>query len=271
MTNVATTRTLQSLTAAIHKIIKPDAIYLLGWRNNKQATGSIYHPLPFPNESSLSHVYLLVVAPLYPIAAQDWLDKTEAYCNRVIPATIIIKDKALFRERIAEANPFICRILNQADCLYHSDDHKKEDCHAQISKQEADALRAEGLYMFEKFMAAASLFRTRKHDALACFMLHQAAEISLHIILKSATGFDYRTSNIKRLLQYASLVHAELFDWLTDSAKKEKKLLFKLQETYSNSTPGKHLSLSSNELGELSSLIGQLKRYLLPADQNHVT
>ncbi|MFT3747892.1 MAG: HEPN domain-containing protein [Agriterribacter sp.] len=262
MMNTNTTEILQQLTGAIHKIITPEAIYLLGNRNARHTLQSIYHTPAAMQDPTPVHVYVLIVAPLDNIPMHEWLDKTEARCRRIIPVTLIIKETTVFEKLAQEGNPFVCRILSSAECLYRSVrfQTKKYSSVAERSEKK-ESILAKGYDMYRQFMAGAELFHIREHYRSAGFLLHQAAELGLHSILKSATGLDFRSDNIERLVAYTSLVHEALYDWIT--VNREKVLLHKLQQAYSRSRYDENYTITHTEFNELKALISQLDPYFL--------
>ena len=157
----------------------------------------------------------------------------------------------------------MCHVLKTAICIQQSEGFiNNADIVPRYLPSMGESILAEGLNMYTEFMAAAELFRIRKQNRLACFMLHQATELGLNSILKTGTGFHYRTHNIERLIINTSLVHEELFYWI-NGAEKERKLLHKLQQAYSGSRYEESYAVNAVELSEMMQLVLQLKKYFL--------
>lgn len=257
------TAVFEAVSNTIISLLPADAVYLLGARHSACTGNSIFHAGTKERNDRPSFLYLLVVANLNDKAAHEWQDQLEAHCKRIIPCTTFVLYTATFQHWIREGHPFACHVLKTAMCLHRAEGFLCDgDTVPVYLPSMGESILTEGLNMYTEFMAAAELFAIRKQYRLACFMLHQAAELGLNSILKAGTGFHYRTHNIERLIIYTSLVHEELF-YRVNGTEKERKLLHKLQQAYSGSRYEETYAVNAVELGEIMELIQLLKGYFL--------
>lgn len=75
----------------------------------------------------------------------------------------------------------------------------------------------------ENFLQAAAICRDNSNSALAAFMLHQAAELSLRAILISITGLEMQTHNLDTLLENAIRVLPELKEIVFEGSEPKKE------------------------------------------------
>ncbi|PVD49618.1 hypothetical protein DC498_24100 [Terrimonas sp.] len=183
----------QEIIATITSLVPADAVYLLGERHAGCSSNSIFYTGRKQENERLSFLYLLIIANLINKAAHEWQDQLEAHCKKIIPCTTIVLNTENFQHWIREGHPFVCHVLKTAMCIQQSEGFiNNAGIVPRYLPSMAESILAEGLNMYTEFMAAAELFRVRKQNRLACFMLHQATELGLNSILKAGTGFHYR-------------------------------------------------------------------------------
>ncbi len=59
-----------------------------------------------------------------------------------------------------------------------------------------------GFNKVNEFLAGAELYRIRKQNKMAAFMLHQATEHALHTILKIGIGLYINRHNLDKIMRY---------------------------------------------------------------------
>lgn len=247
------------LVKIILEAVNADKIYFLGSTLIRRRTESIFMT-DAPSCSYVGHYYVLVL-----IENGQGLnvvqDKIENNCLHFIPVTAIVLHTDQFNRWLAEGHQFaqtVCKIA----VLLHGQDEKKllpETIDEELRKKDRISIFNEGLNKVTEFLVAADLFRIREQNKMAAFMLHQAAEHSLHTILKITTGLYLNTHNLDKLIRYCSMVSYNISDIFSRNNEKNEKLFQLLQKAYIGSRYDKDYSIGTHDLVVITEKIETLR------------
>ena len=220
------------LVKIILEAVDADKIYFLGSTLMRRRTESIFMT-DAPSCSYVGHYYILVL-----IENGQGLnvaqDKIENSCQHFIHVTAIVLYKDQFRIWLEEGRQFARTVKNMA-VLLHGNDEKNslsELPNDDLRSAESESLLSHGLNKVTEFLAGADLYRVREQNKMAAFMLHQAVEQGLTIILRIKTGLNFNTHNLDKLIRYCSMVSYNVQDIFPKNNENDQRLFKLLQRAY---------------------------------------
>jgi len=222
----------QSIVEQMVTIAQPHAIYLLGASRLSRRSESIFMQQA-PASSYISHCFYLLLMPANTGKTMDqWQDQLE-HAIDALPFTVLPIPADTFKDWLHQGHPFACNLHRQAPPLYKSPGFILEEIvPPPLPTQANEKEHAHAIRLAKEFVAGAELYIIRKEYRLASFMLHQAAEQSLHSLIQQRMGYAANIHSIERLLRYASLVSYELPDVFNAALPSDQKLLDLLQKSY---------------------------------------
>ncbi len=151
-----------------------------------------------------------------------------------MPVTVIVLQTITFEEWLRAGHRFATIVWHSSVRMYDSVNPSwtVQESISGAANKDDERLYSAGLIKSKEFLAGSELFRVRKQNALAAFMLHQSSEQALRTLLKIGTGYHANTHSINRLLRYASLISYQLPDVFPQKTDQEKQLFALLQRAY---------------------------------------
>lgn len=259
----------ENCSALVQRILfaaSPVRIFLLGTTFAKYETASIFQSDHLVNNFDY-HYYVLVLISRNPaINRNNVQDKIETVCQPVTPVTAIVIEVEQFNDWLSQGHPFACFVKAKSMVLFEDKRIDLIDAtttdnpiHDQLKK---DA-QLQGLNMVNEFLAGADLFRVRKQNKMAAFMLHQAAESALLSILKIAIGLTVNSHNLDKLVRYCALVTPTVANIFNRNAANEKRLFQLLQRAYIETRYRDDYVIKTPDLLEITSKIKKLQELLV--------
>ncbi len=251
------------LVSIILKATSADKIYLLGSTLIKRRTESIFMTAA-PCHSYVSHCYLLVVvsndADLNAVE-----DKIENNCRHFIPVTAIVLHTHQFNEWLTTGHQFACTVYKTAMLLHGETDKKfasSEILGEEFIKTDKESIYSQGLNKVTEYLAGADLYRIRKQNNMAAFMLHQAAEHALYTMLKITTGLHINTHNLDKLIRYCSMVSPTLPDIFPGNNEKNERLFQLLQKANTGIHYKENYSICTKDLITITDRVRVLQQMM---------
>jgi HEPN domain-containing protein len=224
------------LAAIITNQLPVEKIYLLGSSLSQQRTETAFMT-DAPSCRKVSHYYLLVlVHKNCNYSNNEVQDRIENTCRSFIPVTAIVLHTQQFTNWLNAGHRFAITVVKIAVLIH--DGNKipftiPPGFEIKGSSAKADkSLHSHEHIMANEFIAGAELYLARKQHNMTLFMLHQAAEHALHLLLKNSTGLQINTHNIEKLLRYCSMVSFTIPGIFDRKNEKEENLLRLLQQSY---------------------------------------
>lgn len=213
-----------------------EKIYLLGSTLTQCRTESVFIP-DAPSRSKLSHYAVLVlVNKKSSLPLHDLQDRIENSCRPFIPVTAMLMHLELFIDWLQQGKPFAATIAERAVLVYNRDEIPLPPPGTlPENENKDDSLLVRQQEMVTAFIHGAALYIQQKQYHIAMFMLHQAAEHALHVLLKKHMHWYCNTHNIDKLLRYAALVCYQVPGIFNHDNEEEQILLKLLQDAYSGS------------------------------------
>lgn len=241
-------------------------IFLLGTRLVKYSTESIFSPESLIDEST-DHYYLLVLIKRTHEASYKSLhEKIETTCHSICPVTAIILEFEQFNQWLQEGHDFAYQVRTKSTLLFEdlsvSFGDVKEVAPDTINASK-HATRSKGLNLMQEFLIGADLYRIRKQNKMAAFMLHQAAEFALHAILKISTGLCVNSHNLDKLIRYCSIANSNVSKVFNRRIENENRLFQLLQRAYIETRYKETYSINNSDLLEITHKIGLLHEILV--------
>lgn len=234
LTNGAFASHQERLVSAIIELVKPDFIFLLGASVCERRMESIFSS-PEPPSRYLSDCFLLIVIQdLANKEPHDWQEKIEQHCQKVASITTIVLKSSSFEEWLKAGHRFAVQVWKSAPRIYNAG----STCWTFTIEAAAEPMEdinkryAAGLNRAQEFLVGAELFKIRKQNSMAAFMLHQCVEQTLKTLLYIRIGLYTNTHNISRLLKYASFVSHRILSVFLQNTEEDKCLLNLLQKAY---------------------------------------
>lgn len=258
----------EKLVSVIREMAKPDMIFLLGASLYKRKEESIFNEASPVSQYTSDYFLLILIEDPAGMELYEWQDKIESHCRAVIPVTTIVLKTSTFEEWLKAGHRFAVTVRQSANQIYERENYCTETAvNMAIAENEDDRKRryADGLNKACEFLAGAELFRIRKQNGMAAFMLHQSAEQSLRTMLAIGTGFLSNTHNIDRLIRYASLVSGRLQDVFPQRSEYDRRLLNLLQRAYADTRYKEEYKINSVDLLCLTDKVRCLQRILTDA------
>jgi HEPN domain-containing protein len=251
----------QKLAGTILRLCDPDKILLLGATLNTQESESIFTAAGASCERISACTVLVLLPEFGNKEALDWQDQLETNCSQFLTLTSIVMKTTGFLDWLAAGNYFAGRVWLEAPVLYDSGRIDPEQVFMPpdlMTENEGSKHGKEGFCKAGEFLEGAELYRIRKQNKMAAFMLHQAAEQALHCLMKSGTGYYANTHNMDRLLRYACLVMPSLQELFPRQTEQEKRLLNLLQKAYIEARYREEYKISDAELRILEERVRRL-------------
>lgn len=249
----------RKLVEVIVKAANPDMIFLLGATLQRERRESIFNQSA-PSCQHISNCTMLILLPdLAGKELHEWKDKIERHCNNTLSVTTLVLATSTFVEWLHAGYPFALSVWQTAPVLHDTGNICRKDFQeikAVINNKESIRQWEEGLSKAKEFLVGAELYRLRKQDKMAAFMLHQSAEQALRTILKIGTGYHAITHSIDGLLRYSSLVAYQLPDIFPRKTDQDKHLFSLLQKAYIDTRYKEDYSITDEEL---LMLIGKIR------------
>jgi HEPN domain-containing protein len=248
----------EKLAAIITNLLPVEKIYLLGSTLSQRRTETVFIT-DAPSCRNVSHYYLLVLVQTNcGYSNNEVQDRVENTCRSFIPVTAIVLHMQQFSNWLNAGQQFATTVVKIAVAIYDGNkipfkipgklkatgDNKKDCAHQRT--------------MVNEFIAGAELYVTRRQNNMALFMLHQATEHALHLLLKSNTGLHINTHNIEKLLRYCSMVSFTIPEVFDHKNEKKTQLLQLLQRSYIGSRYRQIQPVSKENLGILVESVKQL-------------
>lgn len=250
------------LVEIILQAVPAEKIFLLGSSLEQQRTESIFMT-DAPSCRKVGHYWLLVLMKKDCGYSTSYVqDKIENNCQHFVPVTAIVLHTDRFSDWISEGHRFAHTVLKIAVLLH---DNGSLPLPA-AGYEEADNKITEGYYCTNKvneFIAGADLYRAKKQNGMAAFMLHQAAEQVLHTLFKKETGLHINTHNIDKLLRYCTMVNYQLPAVFPKEKEADRRLLKLLQRAYIEARYKDDFAISNSDLLTIKERIEALQGIVL--------
>lgn len=253
------------LSRQILQVAPAVRIFLLGTRLANYSTTNIFCP-NFLNEESTDHYYLLVLIKRNHDASNNSVqDRIETTCLSICPLTAIVLDFEQFNQWLQEGHDFAYQVRTKATLLF--EDLTVSLCDIKEANPDTinafrKAAQSKGLNLMKEFLAGADLYRIRQQNKMAAFMLHQAAEFSLHAILKISIGLCVNSHNLDKLIRYCSLANSSVTKVFNKRIENETRLFQLLQRAYIETRYKETYNINNSDLLEITNKIGQLQEIL---------
>lgn len=255
----------EKLVSVIVEVAKPDMIFLLGGSLHRRRSESIFCTVAPTAQHTADYFLLILMKGFSNKEIHDWQDMIEHHCKAVMPVTTIVLQTATFEEWLKINHPFALTVWQSAVAIYDAGSLSftgSNDSNLKADQRNLEKYYTEGLNKAKEFLAGAELFRIRKQNTIAAFMLHQSAEQSLRTMLKIGTGFHCNTHSIDRLIRYASLVSYQLPDILPQKTDQEKRIFCLLQKAYIDTRYKEDYKITDDELVCLAEKIRRIHEIL---------
>lgn len=239
------------LVEIITEAVPVEKIYMLGSSLLQERTESVFLT-DAPSCRKVGHYWLMVLVDKDCGHSDSYVqDKIENNCQHFIPVTVIVLHTEQFNNWLAEGHRFACTVMKIAVMLHDSNKIPlviPNAINEEADKKITEAYCTQGSNKVNEFIAGADLYRIRKQNGMAAFMLHQATEQALHVIFKKSTGLHINTHNIDKLLRYCTMVHYQIPAIFPRDSKTNKKLLELLQKAYIDTRYKEDFTIGSSEL-----------------------
>src|SRR5699024_7650416 len=140
-------------------------------------------------------------------------------------------------------HPFTRNVVNARVCLYDPDgiNFSCDGAYDEEAENKArEACFADGLNKCKGFLAGVDHFSLTGDNRMAAFLLHQAAEQALRILLEVGSGYRYCGHSIDRLFRYCCMVNHKMSDTFALNSSQDKRLLHLLNKAYIDSRYKQH-------------------------------
>lgn len=256
---------IEKLKEELLKICSPQKLYLLGFTTSQTRTESLFS-LHDASQKWMSHYYLLVlVQKIRDYSLNALQDKIENNLQHSMPVTAIVLCTDEFSEWLRKGHAFAAAVHQKAWLLHEAEDTELP-CLKEVNEEELEK-ETESLYKSARakvasFLAGAELYRVRKEYRLSAFMLHQAAEQSLHALLYIHTGLRVNTHSIDKLIRYCSMFCHQLTALFPKNNERNKKLYSLLNKAYIDARYKNDYTITGEELSILADKIKKINEIL---------
>jgi len=210
-----------------------------------------------------AHYYvLLITTGLTREEEMRLQDAMENGCKPVVPLTALAFGLPTFHQWLAEGHPFAAQVYEKAVLLYESDVKllpPPAPVNEEAWKEKTASLYTQGINKTTEFLVGADLYRLRKQNSMAVFMLHQALEQLLSTYFQVGTGLRVSTHSLDKLLRYGSLLSYKVSSVFPRNNDREEKLFSLLHQAYIHSRYKEGYSVCCKDLLELTERIHQVK------------
>ncbi len=251
------------LVSIIMDAAPADKIYFLGATLITRRTESVFMK-DDPSCRYVGHYYVLVlVSDEHNCNAVQ--DKIENNCRHFIPVTAIVLHTSQFKDWLREEHLFAYKVCTLGAILYSGDESRLVAEAVPVDemiKAQNDSAYNEGCNKVNEFLAGADLYRLRRQNKMAAFMLHQAAEHALHTILRIGTGLYMNTHNLDKLIRYCCMVSCHIPEIFLRNNEKNEQMFQLLQKAYIGGRYKDEYSVSTQELIKITGKVEALKNLL---------
>lgn len=122
-----------------------------------------------------------------------------------------------------------------------------------------DAYDVQGMNNANEFTAGAELYRLGNQNKMAAIMFHRAAEHTLNMFLKKATGLHVNTLNINKLVGYCTMMNYKIGAIFRKEGERNRKSIALLPKSYIDTRYREDFAVSSKELALLTDKIKELQ------------
>jgi HEPN domain-containing protein len=188
-----------------------------------------------------------------------------AALQKVAPITTIVLQSSTFEEWLKGGHRFAVRVWQSAPRLYDAGSTCWTSTIDSIAPSEEELKKryTAGLNKGREFLAGAELFRIRKQNSMAAFMLHQSAEQALKTLLEMGTAFHSNSHNLTRLLRYTRFVLPRILSIFPQDTDHERRLFQLLQKAYVDARYKEDYKISASELTCLNERVTQIHNILV--------
>lgn len=253
------------LVEIITEAVPVKKIYMLGSSLLQQRTESVFMT-DAPSCRKVGHYWLLALVSKDCGFSDHYVqDKIENNCRHFIPVTAIVMQTEKFSNQLAEGHRFARTVGKIGVLLHGSSDIPSaipDSMNEEADKKAMEAYCAQGRNRVNEFIAGADLYRIRKQNGMAAFMLHQAAEQALHTILQKATGLCINTHNIDKLLRYCGMISYQIPAIFPGEGEAGERLSGLLQRAYIDARYRDDFTISARELVTITERIRTLQEIM---------
>lgn len=265
LTNGSFASLQERLVSAIIELVEPDFIFLLGASGCERKTESIFSSPEPPSQYLADCFLLIVIQDLDNKEPHDWQEKIEQHCQKVAPITTIVLQSSIFEDWLKVGHRFPVRVWQSAPRIYDTQSTYwvfAFDEMTPCAKDDIERRYTSGLNKAQEFLAGADLFRIRKQNSMAAFMLHQSTEQALKALLEIGIGFHINSHNLTRLLRYSSFVSPQVLSVFPLDTDQEKRLFQLFQRAYIEARYKEDYKITASELRCLTERVEQIHKIL---------
>ena len=269
-TGERTDKPLGRVINIIREIAEPDFVYLLSTTYQHQSQQSLFSTEWTSERKASAHILLVLIDDLQGLPEHEWQDRIEQRCKPVSNVLTIVMRTGRFAEWLEQGHRFADRIVRGLTPEYSCGTIDLSPTGAVSPDPKADEAHSmAGLNRSREFLAGAELYRLRKQNTMAAFMLHQAAEQALCTLIKTGTGWHTRTHNLERLLRFGSMVAPEIAE-IFGSGEEQRRLLKLLQLAYSDSRYASDYRIQNSDLEDLTNSVRELQAIVTQAARHYI-
>ena len=269
-TGERTDKPLGRVINIIREIAEPDFVYLLSTTYQHQSQQSLFSTEWTSERKASAHILLVLMGNLYDVPEHEWQDRIEQRCKPVSNVLTIVMRTDRFAEWLEQGHRFADRIVRGLTPEYSCGTIDLSPTGAVSPDPKADEAHSmAGLNRSREFLAGGELYRLRKQNTMAAFMLHQAAEQALCTLIKTGTGWHTRTHNLERLLRFGSMVAPEIAE-IFGSGEEQRRLLKLLQLAYSDSRYASDYRIQNSDLEDLTNSVRELQAIVTQAARHYI-
>jgi len=253
---------IETVTTIILHKLKPEKIFLLGCTTTRKHTKTIFTKQTISPVESLLSLFVLVLTDQN-TNCNEAQDKIENLCRNIVPVTALVFTMEQFNEWCQQQHRFAQTVITRAQLLY--DDPSTEIpalAFTDRPKKQMQADYTHGLNKVQEFLAGADLYRIRKQNNFAVFMLHQAAEQALLTILKLTIGIRVVTHNLDKLLRFCSFATANIMEVFPRNNDKNERLFKLLNKAYCETRYQNDYSITAGDLIVLTERVRALQQVM---------
>jgi HEPN domain-containing protein len=252
---------IQTITALILKTVTTEKVFLLGSAVTQKNTETIFSKDVSFIQSPVSLFLLIIIKENN--HCNEVQDKIENLCRGIISITAFVFTIKQFNEWCKEGHPFAQAVITKAQLLYgDACTNDATQMNSELFHKEMHSYYAQGLNKVQEFLCGADLYRIRKQNNMAAFMLQQSAEHALLTILKLSTGLHIVTHNIDKLVRYCSMIDYEVQQLFPRNNEKNERLFKLLNKAYHETRYQNDYSINVDELLILTECIRALQEIM---------
>ena len=251
----------EGLLMKIKEAIDAEKVFILAVSLTKQHVLSVFNR----EQSSMlcvARLLVLVVCNDEETLLHDKESHIEKSCSELAEVTVIVVRMRQLNEWSLAGHPFVHPILRKAIVIFEKEKAACDDVLLKDGNFNKEKLLAATINRSEEFLAGADLFHLRKQNAMAAFMLHQAAEQCLRVLLEITTGYYCNTHSIARLLRINTFLYPCLSAIFPQHSEKNKIRMQLLQKAYIDTRYKEDYCIHQQNLIVLTERVTRLKELL---------